>query len=73
LVPTVDGRYATLPNLMMAKKKPIEVIPAESLGVDLQSHLQVTSVEEPSARKAGVILSDVDELVDKLKNEAKVL
>ncbi|KAF4690598.1 hypothetical protein FOZ60_017205 [Perkinsus olseni] len=66
-------RYATLPNLMKAKKKPIEVIPAESLGVDLQSHLQVTSVEEPPARKAGVILSDVDELVDKLKNEAKVL
>ncbi|EER11962.1 Electron transfer flavoprotein subunit beta, putative [Perkinsus marinus ATCC 50983] len=66
-------RYATLPNLMKAKKKPIEVIPAESLGVDLKSTLQVTSVEEPPARKAGVILSDVDELIDKLKNEAKVL
>ncbi|EER05670.1 Electron transfer flavoprotein subunit beta, putative [Perkinsus marinus ATCC 50983] len=66
-------RYATLPNLMKAKKKPIEVIPVETLGVDLLSTLQVTSVEEPPARKAGVILNNVDELVDKLKNEAKVV
>lgn len=68
-----DPRYATLPNLMKAKKKPMEVIDAASLGVDLAPRLQVISVVDPPARKGGVKVASVDELLDKLRNEAKVL
>lgn len=69
-----EPRYATLPNIMKAKKKPIEVIAADSLAdIDFKGQNQVVSVEEPSARKAGVIVDSVDALVDKLKNEAKVI
>jgi len=68
-----EPRYATLPNLMKAKKKPMEVLDAASLGVDLAPRLQVLKVEEPPARAGGKKVESVDELVDKLKNEAKVL
>merc|ERR1712157_418317 len=68
-----EPRYATLPNLMKAKKKPMEVIDAGSLDVDLAPRLEVLRVEEPPARAAGIKVDSVDELVDKLKTEAKVL
>ena len=66
-------RYATLPNVMKAKRKKIEVIEAKDLGVEIEPKLEVVKVEEPPKRKPGVILETVDELVDKLRNEAKVL
>merc|ERR1712060_885318 len=68
-----EPRYATLPNLMKAKKKPMEVMDAASMGVDLAPRMQVLKVEEPPARAGGKKVGDVDELLDKLKNEAKVL
>jgi electron transfer flavoprotein beta subunit len=68
-----EPRYATLPNLMKAKKKKMEVIAADSLGVDLTPRLQVLKVEDPAARAAGIKVDSVDQLIDKLKNEAKVL
>lgn len=68
-----EPRYATLPNLMKAKKKPMEVIDASSLGLDLAPRLQVIRVEEPPARAGGKKVESVDELVDKLKTEAKLL
>eukprot|EP00928_Gymnodinium_smaydae_P088749 TRINITY_DN727_c0_g2_i2.p1 TRINITY_DN727_c0_g2~~TRINITY_DN727_c0_g2_i2.p1 ORF type:complete len:256 (-),score=98.85 TRINITY_DN727_c0_g2_i2:103-870(-) len=64
-----EPRYATLPNLMKAKKKPMEVIDAASLGVDLKPRLEVLKVEEPPARAGGKKVESVDELIDKLKNE----
>ncbi|KAK8936571.1 hypothetical protein KSP39_PZI012709 [Platanthera zijinensis] len=66
-------RYATLPNIMKAKSKIIKKIPLEELNVDLRSDFEVVQVTEPPKRKAGMILSTVDELIDKLKNEAHVL
>ncbi|CAD6261302.1 unnamed protein product [Miscanthus lutarioriparius] len=66
-------RYATLPNIMKAKSKVIKKIAPEDLGVDIRSDMEVIEVNEPPKRKAGVILSSVDELLDKLKNEARVL
>lgn len=66
-------RYSTLPNIMKAKSKVIKKISAEELNVELSSDLEVVQVSEPPKRKAGVILSSVDELIDKLKNEARVL
>merc|ERR1712039_882929 len=68
-----EPRYATLPNLMKAKKKKMETIDAESLGVDMEPRLQVLRVEEPPARAGGKKVEDVDDLLSKLKNEAKVL
>jgi len=68
-----EPRYATLPNLMKAKKKPMEVMDAESLGVDLQPRMQVIQVEEPPARAGGKKVESVDDLLSKLKGEAKVL
>lgn len=68
-----EPRYATLPNLMKAKKKPLETIDVESLGVDLAPRLEVLKVVEPPARQGGIKVESVDELVDKLKTEAKVL
>jgi len=68
-----EPRYATLPNLMKAKKKPMETIEADSLGVDLKPRLEILKVEEPTTRAGGVKVESVDELIDKLKNEAKVL
>ena len=66
-------RYATLPNIMKAKKKPLEVVKPDALGVDVAPRLKTLKVSEPGKRKAGVMVKDVSELVDKLKNEAKVI
>ena len=66
-------RYATLPNIMKAKKKPLEVLKPDALGVDVTPRLKTLKVAEPGKRKAGVMVKDVTELVDKLKNEAKVI
>jgi electron transfer flavoprotein beta subunit len=68
-----EPRYASLPNIMKAKKKPIEETSPEMLGVDVAPRLKVISVEEPKAREAGIKVDDVATLVDKLKNEAGVL
>jgi electron transfer flavoprotein beta subunit len=68
-----EPRYATLPNIMKAKKKPLETLPAASLGVDLGPRLKTLKVSEPPQRKAGVVVPDVAALVDKLRNEAKVI
>ncbi|GAA0582330.1 electron transfer flavoprotein subunit beta/FixA family protein [Caenispirillum bisanense] len=66
-------RYASLPNIMKAKKKPIETLSPADLGVDVAPRLVTLKVEEPAARKAGIKVPDVATLVDKLKNEAKVI
>ena len=66
-------RYATLPNIMKAKKKPLEVVKPDALGVDVAPRVKTVKVAEPGQRKAGVMVKDVGELVEKLKNEAKVL
>lgn len=68
-----EPRYASLPNIMKAKRKPLEVISAAELGVELTSKMTVIKVEEPSQRAGGVIVESVAELVEKLKNEAKVI
>lgn len=68
-----EPRYAKLPDIMKAKKKPVDVVTPEQLGVTLRQHLSVVSVTEPPPRKAGVKVANVAELVAKLKNEAKVL
>ena len=68
-----EPRYASLPNIMKAKKKPIEQINASDLGVDIKQRIQQIKVEEPPKRKAGVKVANVAELVQKLKNEAKVI
>ena len=66
-------RYVTLPNIMKAKKKPLEVIAAATLGVDLAPRTRVLEVTEPKARAGGVKVADVAALLDKLKTEAKVI
>ena len=68
-----EPRYVTLPNIMKAKKKPLENVKPEALGVDITPRLATLKVEEPPKRGAGVKLADVAELVNKLKNEAKVI
>lgn len=68
-----EPRYATLPNIMKAKKKPVETLNAADLGVDLTPHNKVLTVVEPPPRKEGIKVSSVDELIDKLRNEAKVI
>lgn len=68
-----EPRYATLPNIMKAKKKLIQQLTPQDLGVDVAPRLQTVKVEEPPKRKGGIIVSSVEELVDKLRNEAKVL
>ena len=68
-----EPRYASLPNIMKAKKKPIEQVTPEDLGVDPSNRLQLLKVSEPPTREAGVKVSDVGELVDKLRNTAKVI
>ena len=68
-----EPRYVTLPNIMKAKKKPLEIVKPEDLGVDVAPRLKTLKVSEPPARKAGVKVPDVAALVDKLKNEAKVV
>ena len=68
-----EPRYASLPNIMKARKKPIEELSAADLGVDLAPRLRVLKVSEPPTRRAGVKVASVAELVDKLRNEAGVL
>ena len=68
-----EPRYASLPNIMKAKKKPIEQLNASDLGVDIKPRIQQIKVEEPPKRKSGIKVANVAELVQKLKNEAKVI
>ena len=68
-----EPRYASLPNIMKAKKKPLEQINASDLGVDTKPRIEQIKVEEPPKRKAGIKVASVEELVQKLKNEAKVI
>ncbi|MBT5266987.1 MAG: electron transfer flavoprotein subunit beta/FixA family protein [Rhodospirillaceae bacterium] len=68
-----EPRYASLPNIMKAKKKPIDQMSPADLGVDPAPRLETLKVVEPDKREAGVIVADVAELVDKLRNEAKVI
>jgi electron transfer flavoprotein beta subunit len=68
-----EPRYVTLPNIMKAKKKPLEVVKPEALGVDVAPRLKTLKVQEPAQRGAGVKVADVKELVAKLKNEARVI
>ena len=68
-----EPRYASLPNIMKAKKKPIEQINSSDLGIDTKPRIEQIKVEEPPKRKAGIKVSSVAELVQKLKNEAKVI
>jgi electron transfer flavoprotein beta subunit len=68
-----EPRYVTLPNIIKAKKKPLDITTPEELGVDVAPHLKTLRVTEPPRRSAGVKVPDVKTLVDKLKNEAKVL
>ena len=66
-------RYATLPNIMKAKKRPLETLTPAALGVEVTPRLKTLKVEEPAKRKGGVMIADAKALVDKLRNEAKVL
>ena len=68
-----EPRYASLPNIMKAKKKPLDSLTVDDLGVDIKPRLTIVKVEEPAAREAGIKVADVKELVEKLKNEAKVI
>jgi electron transfer flavoprotein beta subunit len=68
-----EPRYVTLPNIMKAKKKAIDIVKPEELGVDIAPRLKTLKVEEPPKRSAGVMVADVAALVEKLKNEAKVI
>ena len=68
-----EPRYASLPNIMKAKKKPLEILIAADLGIDTTPRVQQIKVEEPPKRKAGIKVASVAELVNKLKNEAKVI
>lgn len=68
-----EPRYAKLPDIMKARKKPLETLVLEDLGLALDSRLSLLAVKEPAKRSAGILLKDSAELIDKLKNEAKVL
>ena len=68
-----EPRYASLPNIMKAKRKPMDILTPEELGVDVSPRLEVLAVEPPEERQAGIRVENVDELVDKLRNEAKVI
>ncbi len=68
-----EPRYASLPNIMKAKKKPLEVTTPADLGVELRAHTELLKVEPPAERAGGIKVASVEELVDKLKNEAKVI
>ncbi len=68
-----EPRYASLPNIMKAKKKPLDILPLAELGVDTTARVELVSVAPPAERSGGVKVASVDELLDKLKNEAKVI
>lgn len=68
-----EPRYASLPNIMKAKKKPLDILTSDDLGVDLNATVSTLKVEPPAEREAGIKVESVEELVEKLKNEAKVI
>jgi electron transfer flavoprotein beta subunit len=68
-----EPRYVTLPNIMKAKKKPLDIVKPEDLGVDVAPRIKTLKVGEPAQRSAGIEVADVAALVDKLRNEAKVI
>jgi len=68
-----EPRYASLPNIMKAKKKPINEIKIDELKINIKQRLDILKVEEPTKRQSGIMLKTIEELVDKLKNEAKVI
>tara|TARA_B100001063_G_C16732858_1_gene540282 strand:+ start:393 stop:1145 length:753 start_codon:yes stop_codon:yes gene_type:complete len=68
-----EPRYASLPNIMKAKKKELNIVPASDMGIDINSRTELLSVELPPSRDAGIMVETIDDLVDKLKNEAKVI
>jgi electron transfer flavoprotein beta subunit len=68
-----EPRYASLPNIMKAKRKPIDEINVEDLNIDIEPRLEILKVEEPKSREAGIMVKSVDEMIEKLKNEAKVI
>ena len=68
-----EPRYVTLPNIMKAKKKPLDIVRPEELDVDISPRLKTLRVDEPPKRVAGIMVANVEELVEKLKNEAKVI
>ena len=68
-----EPRYASLPNIMKARRKPIEALTPESLGVDITPRVTVLEVTEPPKREAGVLVSSAEDLIEKLTTEAKVL
>ena len=68
-----EPRYASLPNIMKAKRKPIDEIKVEDLNIDIEPRLEILKVEEPKSREAGIMVKSVDEMIEKLKNEAKVI
>ena len=68
-----EPRYASLPNIMKAKRKPLDVKSAADFGIDLAPRTKLLKVTPPAERKAGIIIETIDELVEKLKNEAKVI
>ena len=68
-----EPRYASLPNIMKAKRKPVDEIKVEDLNIDIEPRLEILKVEEPKSREAGVMVKSVDEMIEKLKNEAKVI
>jgi len=68
-----EPRYVTLPNIMKAKKKPIDTVKPEDLGVDVSPRIKMLKVSDPPTRSAGITVPDVETLINKLKNEAKVV
>ena len=68
-----EPRYVKLPNIMKAKKKPLDIVSPEDMGVDVAPRLELVNVAEPPARQAGIKVEDVGQLLDKLKNDAKVI
>ena len=68
-----EPRYASLPNIMKAKRKPINEMKVEDLNIDIEPRLEILKVEEPKSREAGIMVKSVDEMIEKLKNEAKVI
>ena len=68
-----EPRYASLPNIMKAKRKPIDEMKVEDINIDIEPRLEILKVEEPKSREAGIMVKSVDEMIEKLKNEAKVI
>jgi electron transfer flavoprotein beta subunit len=68
-----EPRFASLPNIMKAKRKPLDTKPIADLGVDVTPRHEILSVSKPAERSAGIKVESVDELLDKLRNEAKVI